>query len=254
VVSGLTRGQFQILDNDEPRPILSFERTDAPMSVVFVVDTSASMRSKIARARAALLQIAAIAGPEDEAALITFSDRPQVRAGFTREIDRLVATVGADAPAGDTALIDAVEQALQVVRNGRNPRRAIIVISDGGDNHSRHTATELLNAALESDAQIYGIAIHEQMFSAAERCGSDLLDRLSLETGGLSIEVRSSKQLPDASQRIGEAIRNLYVVGFKPPEHCRMSGRRRIRVRVEDTAGRRLRVSARPAYVRPAAE
>ncbi|MFN7993979.1 MAG: VWA domain-containing protein [Bryobacteraceae bacterium] len=247
-VLGLARNLFRVQDEGEPRAIVSFEREPAPASIVLVVDLSASMRSKVGPAREALRRILALSNPQDEAALFTFGDRPQLRRGFTRDMEQLVQSLDGAQPAGQTALIDGVWRGLETARQGRHSRRALIVISDGGDNYSRHRESELVDFAVEADTQTYSVLVHSRSFSMEERSGSELLERLARETGGLHFEVRNVKELPEAAEKIGDALRNLYVIGFKPAKGACRKGRHRIRVSLDNAAGRNLRISARTAY------
>jgi Ca-activated chloride channel family protein len=247
-VPDLNRSDFRVLDDEVPLPIASFERDRAPVSVLCVQDTSASMSPKMERAQAAVKSLVLAGGPQDEAALLTFSNHPHLHCGFTQNLEAVVQTANSEKPVGETALIDAIWQGLEGLRASHHSRKAVVVITDGGDNHSRHTDSELIRAAQEADAQIYGIAIHEQTFSVAEQAGSDLLKRLSAVTGGLEIEVGSSRQIPQATEKISAAMRSLYLLGFKPAD--REDGQwHRIRVRLEP-AGRKLQVTAKSAYFR----
>jgi Ca-activated chloride channel family protein len=248
-VLGLTRNVFHIQDEGEARTIVSFEREPGPASIVLVLDFSASMRPKVGPVREALRRILAGSNPQDEAALFTFADRPQLRQEFTRDMDRLARSIDGARPAGQTALIDGIWQGLETARQGHNSRRALILISDGGDNYSRHRESELLAFAVEADAQIYSLGVHDRAFSMEERSGSDLLKRLSRQTGGLHFEAQNIKQVPEAAEKIGDALRNLYVIGFKPSDAGRTMTRRRIRVSLDNAAGRNMRISARAAYI-----
>src|ERR1700676_4521729 len=175
-VSGVKGSQFLVLDNGESRPVVSFEPDQRAMSIVVVVDTSASMGSSMEQTRLALRNFAASAGPRDEMALLTFSGHPQVVNDFTRDFAPLMSKLVVGRSADYTALDDALLQALQMMRRGHNSRKTLVVITDGSDYHSRHTS-ELMNAVRDSDVQVYGVAIHYQSFSM-KRFGSGLLQSL----------------------------------------------------------------------------
>src|SRR5712691_5970958 len=163
-VSGLKGSQFRVLDHGESRPTVSFERDQRPLSIVMVVDTSASMGSSMEQTRLALRNFAASAGPLDETTLLTFSGHPQVVNDFTRDFAPLMSKLVAGRAADYTALDDALWQALQMMRGAHNPRKAVVVITDFRENHSRQ-ASELMNAVRESGVQLYGISIHYRPFS-----------------------------------------------------------------------------------------
>jgi VWFA-related protein len=150
--------------------------------------------------------------------------------------------------AEDNVLNEALLLALQVARTGHNPRKALVIITDSSNNHSRH-ASEVMNAVRDSDAQIYGVAIHYQPFSM-KRFGSGLLDNLARESGGLSFEIPNQKHLPKTIERIDDAMRNLYRIGFSPSPVN--DGRRwhKIQVRVTDPNLGGLRINAKSEYKR----
>jgi Ca-activated chloride channel family protein len=213
-----------------------------------LVDASASMGSKIEQTKLALRNFVASAGPLDEAALLTFSGHPQVVSDFTYDFAALMSKLVSERAAGGTALNDALWQALQVGRGGHNPRKALVVITDGGDNHTRHTESELMNAVRESDVQVYGIVIHDQFFSMAERFGSGLLQSLAKASGGLSFEIRSPKHLPEMIAKIADATRTLYRIGFSPSALNDEGRWHKIQVRLADPDIGRLRINAKNAY------
>lgn len=139
IVSGLRRDNFNIYDDQQPQPIMSFTNEDAACSVGLVFDTSGSMRNKMDKARLAARAFWEASNPEDEAFLVTFSNRPELRAGFTRDFAKIQSALLFAAPKGTTALIDAVHLAMQHLKSAHNSRKALLVISDGGDNNSRYS-------------------------------------------------------------------------------------------------------------------
>ena len=245
-VSGLEGSQFRVLDNGVSRPVVSFEPDQRPMSIVVVVDTSASMGSSMEQTRLALRNFAASAGPLDETALLTFSRHPQLVNDFTRDFAPLMSKLVAGRAADYTALDDALWQALQMMRGGHNSRKTLVVITDGSDYHSRHTS-ELMNAVRDSDVQVYGVAIHYQSFSM-KRFGSGLLQSLAKESGGFSLEIRSPKHLPQMVERIADDTRSLYRIGFSPSVVNDWGCWHKIQIRLTDPNLGRLRINAKAAY------
>jgi VWFA-related protein len=245
-VAGLEGSQFRVLDNGEARPVVSFEPDQRPLSIVVVVDTSASMRSSMEQTRLALRNFAASAGPFDETALITFSSHPQLVTDFRHDFAPFLTKLTAGRLAEYTALDDALRQALQVLRGGHNPRKALVIITDGSDYHSRHIS-ELTNAVLESDVQVYGVAIHYQSFSM-KRFGNGLLQSLSKESGGLSFEIRNAKHLPEMVEKIADGTRSLYRIGFKPSVIDDWGRWHKVQVRLADPNSGGLRINAKSAY------
>ena len=245
-VSGVKGSQFLVLDNGESRPVVSFERDQRPLSVVVVVDTSSRMGSDMEQVRFALRKFLASAGPLEETAVIAFSGKPHLVSDFTHDFEPLIKKLVSGRVAGDAALNDALLQALQVVRRGHNPRKALVVIADGSNNHSRHVS-ELMNAVRDSDVQVYGVAIHYRPFSM-QRFGSGLVQSLAQESGGLSFEIRNPKDLLEMIEKIADATNNLYRIGFNPSA-VKSGGRwHKTQVRLTDPNLGRLRINAKSAY------
>ena len=245
-ISGLKGSQFRVLDNGVSGPVVSFEPDQRPMSTVVVVDASASMGSSMEQTRLALRNFAASAGPLDETALLTFSGHPQVVNDFTRDFTPLMSKLVAGRAADYTALDDALWQALQMMRGAHNPRKAIVVITDFRENHSRH-ASELMNAVRESGVQLYGISIHYRPFSM-NRFGIGLLQSLAMASGGLSFDIRSAKHLPETAQKIANATRSLYRIGFSPSAADDRGRWHKVQVRIADPNFGSLRINPKNAY------
>lgn len=252
VVSGLRRDNFSIYDDKQQRAIMSFSNEDAPFSVGLVFDTSGSMRDKMDKARLRARAFWQAANPEDEAFLVTFSNRPELRVGFTRDFADIQSALLFAAPKGTTALIDAVYLAMRRLKSANNLRKALLVISDGGDNNSRYSEAELLRYAKEADVQIYGIGIHEHPNSLEETSGPELLQELADATGGQHFMVQSANELPDIAARIGVALHDQYLIGYQPPDGAEPGKWRRIQVRLQAPKGLpTLRVYSRTGYYAP---
>jgi VWFA-related protein len=217
IVSGLRRDNFSIYD-DKQQQIMSFSSEDAPFSVGLVFDTSGSMRDKMGKARLGARAFWQAANPEDEAFLVTFSNRAELQVGFTRDFANIQSALLFAVPKGATALIDAVYLAMRRLKSAHNSRKALLVISDGGDNNSRYSKGELLQYAKEADVQIYGIGIHEGPKSPEEMSGPELLEELAAATSGQHFMVGSANELPDIAAWIGVALHDQYVIGYQPPD------------------------------------
>lgn len=252
IVSGLRRDNFSIYDDKQQQPIVSFSSEDAPFSVGLVFDTSGSMTGKMDKARLAARAFWQAANPEDEAFLVTFSDRAELQRDFTSDIADIQSRLIFAAPKGKTALIDAIDLAMRHLKAGHNTRKALLVISDGGDNNSRYSKRELLRNAEEADVQIYGIGIHDGLSSPEEMSGPLLLEELADATGGQHFMVESENELPDITARIGVALHDQYVIGYQPPDGAEPGKWRKIRVRLHAPKGvPTLRVYARTGYYAP---
>jgi Ca-activated chloride channel family protein len=202
-------------------------------------------------AKEALRTLMKDVNPADQAFLNTVSTRPRAYSGFTRNFDDVLIRVAFESAGGDTALIDTIYESLQQLRSGTHTRKALLVISDGMDNHSRYSKGELLERAMESDAQIYTIAVGNRtpyakpMEAMEESRGRLFLDELAAKAGGMSFVVRGDKDIREAAATIGQALRNQYVIGYVPQGRDRSGRWRRITVKV---AGPGTRAYARAGY------
>jgi Ca-activated chloride channel homolog len=249
-VVGLASEHFRVFEDKVRQPIVSFAREETAASVGVVFDLSGSMKNKIHEARQASHALFRTAGDDDEAFLITFSTRPEVHSDFTTDLGSLETGIALAKAQGSTALVDAVYLGVHRMRHARNSRKALVVLSDGLDNHSRYTRPELMSLAMESDVQIYTVALFDPPRNAkaiemsAERAGIALLEDLSRVTGGLHFAINGTSDIPRVANRIGDALRSLYVIGFRPasggPE-----GYRKIEVKATVP---NVRLAARPGY------
>jgi len=220
LVTGLGKEQFKLYDNKVEQVITQFAREDAPVSIGLVFDCSGSMGAKLEKSRAAVAEFIRTANPEDEFSLVTFSDRARLVADFsagTAEIENRLLFL---ASRGETALLDAICLSMNEMKHARHARKAILIISDGGDNASRYSARELKDWIREADVQIYSIGIFEppglRGRTLEELNGPALLDQIARQTGGRLFEVYDLNDLADIATKIGEALRNQYVLGFSP--------------------------------------
>lgn len=231
-VLGLTKDDFALLEGDTSRDIRYFSAEDAPLSIGVLLDVSGSMTEKIDLARAALGEFFENGNPADDYFVITFSDSPKVLADTSTSIPTIRAKLADVNPVGQTALVDAIYMGVDKLRSARYQRKALLIISDGGDNHSRFTAGEVKNMVMESDVQIYGIGIYGTIFRSPEEwSGKRLLTQITEATGGHALTVKNSRELPDAARAISTELRNQYVLGYAPSAG-QVSGWRKIKVKV----------------------
>ena len=251
-VLGLHRGNFRVFDGAEQRPIAAFARLDAPISVGLIYDSSGSMRSKFGIARQAPVQLFEKLNPEDEAFLVTVSDRSVLRNDFTSDFGAILNRLLFIAPSGTTSLLDGVHLALQRIRHAHNPRRALIIVSDGGDNHSRFSRREMSRMASESEAQIFSICLYQSPQSDEEIEGPELLDKLVKVSGGINFMIDDPAELPGAFTQIGVALHNQYLIGYYPPEDARAGTYRKVKVQLVVPVGTpHLDIFARSGYFVP---
>lgn len=220
VITGLKKEHFKLYDNKVETPITQFAVEDAPVSVGIVFDCSGSMGAKLLRAEAAVAEFMRTANPEDEFSLVAFNDRVRMLSDFTNDVAEIQNRLLFMRSGGETALLDAVYLMVQRLEHAKHSRKAILIVSDGGDNSSRYSARDVKKRLRESDVQIFAIGIFEPFGfrdrSPEEYFGPALLDGMAKQTGGRLFEVDDVGQLEDAALKIGRALRNEYVLGFAP--------------------------------------
>lgn len=250
-VNGLAVDAFTLMEDGVRQPVRSFSEEESPVSMGIVLDVSGSMARFMATAKASLKQLMKDANPDDEVFLNGVSTRPRAYSGFTDGFDELARRVEFERADGRTALIDTVYGSLKELHAGVHPRKALVVISDGMDNHSRYTSRELLRLAAETDAQIYAIAVNggaprtRGMDFAQEMGGLSFLNDLASKSGGISFVVRDETDIAKAVYSIGRALRNQYVIGYMPGDSGGNGQWRKIKVKVN---GQGLRAYARTGY------
>jgi Ca-activated chloride channel family protein len=233
VVTGLDSENFTVYEDKQPQEIKNLSCEDEPVSLGVILDVSGSMATKIDRARDAVLQFLKTANPQDEFFMITFAERPQLLDDFTQNVDNLQAKLLFTRPKGRTALLDAIYLGLTQMREAKYPRKAILIISDGGDNHSRYTEGEIKLAVKEADVVIHAIGIFDRYFATdEERLGPELLSEIAEVTGGRSFNLDNPNELPIVAERIGFELRNQYMIGYRSTSPARDGRWRKIRVRL----------------------
>lgn len=255
-VTGLDKDFFRLWEDNTEQQITQFSSEDAPLSVGLVFDASGSMGSKLAKSRQAAAQFFKTANPEDEFFLIQFNDRAELMVPFTHNTEEIQNRLTFTQAKGRTALLDAVYLAISNMKKARNPRKAILILSDGGDNSSRYTESEIRNLVREADVQIYAIGLFEPVSSrgrtAEELSGPSLLNEIAEQTGGRHFPVENVNELPDVAAKIGVELRNQYVLGYAPANMNRDGKYRRVKVKVNQPRGfPQLRAYWRLGYYAP---
>src|SRR5579875_3094437 len=253
LVTGLERENFQVFDNNTPQTIKSFATEDAPLSIGIVFDLSGSMQSKFVRARKALSEFLHTCNPQDEFFVVGFNDRPAVLVDYTSDVEDVEARMVMLRPENRTALIDAIYLGVSKLRDAKYARKALLVLSDGGDNRSRYTEGELTRTVRESEVQIYSVGIFDAYApTVEEQNGPMLLHEISDTTGGRLFVVHDIQDLSDIAQRISEELRNEYVIGYTPTDRRRNGAWRKLNVRLMPPPGLPpLTVHNREGYYAP---
>jgi Ca-activated chloride channel family protein len=253
LVTGLERENFAVYDNNSLQIIKSFSTEDAPLTIGIVFDLSGSMSSKFLRARKALTEFLRTSNPQDEFFVVGFNDRPAVIVDYTSDVDDVEARMVMLKPENRTALIDAVYLGIEKLRDAKYDRKALLIISDGGDNRSRYTEGELRKVVRESDVQIYSIGIFDTYAATTEeQMGPILLTDVCEMTGGRLFKVGDIGDLQDIAERISEELRNQYVIGFRPSDMKLDGNWRKLKVRLLPPPGLpQLTVHFRQGYYAP---
>jgi Ca-activated chloride channel homolog len=217
LVTGLDKENFELFEGKDRQELRNFSSEDAPISLGVIFDMSGSMSSKIERAREAVIQFFKTANPQDEFFLVTFADRPEEISDFTQSIDDLQGKLVFTVPKGRTALLDAIYLGVSKMREAKFPKKALLIISDGGDNHSRYTEGEIKSLVKEADVMIYSIGIYDHYFQTEEeRLGPQLLGDVTELSGGRAFTIDNPNDLGDVATKIGIELRNQYVLGYRP--------------------------------------
>jgi Ca-activated chloride channel family protein len=256
IVTGLDQTNFQVFDEKVEQQIVAFSTEDAPISVGLIFDSSGSMGDKIQKAKEAALQFFKTSNPQDEFLLVHFSDRVNLISSWTSKYENVQDRLLFVKSGGKTALLDAIYLGLSEGKKATTNRKALLVISDGGDNHSRYTERDVKQAVRESDCQIYAVGIFEPLSARTrtpeEARGPSLLAELAEVSGGRMFSVEDASELPDMTEKISIELRNQYVIGYKPSNLVRDGRWRRIRVKLTPPKGLPpLQVYARTGYYAP---
>ena len=240
-VTGLEKENFKLFEDKAPQEISQFSSEDAPLSVGVVFDCSGSMGHKLDKSRQAVAQFFKLANPEDEFFLVQFNDSANLVQPFTRNLEEIQNHLAFTQSKGRTALLDAVYLALHEMKHARNPRKALLLISDGGDNSSRYSEAEIKTLVKEADVQIYAIGIYETAGARGrtpeEAGGPALLTEIAEQTGGRQYSVDNLNELPDVAAKIGVELRNQYILGYSPKNLARDGKYRKVQVKLVQPHG-----------------
>jgi Ca-activated chloride channel family protein len=253
LVTGLEKENFQLFEGSTGQEIKSFSSEDAPVSLGVIFDSSGSMSSKMDRAKDAVIEFFKTANPQDEFFMITFSDEPEVVSDFTSSVDDIQGKLVFTVPRRRTALLDAIYMGITKMRQAKYGKKALLIISDGGDNHSRYTEGEIKALVKEADVMVYAIGIYDRYFpTEEERLGPALLGEIAELSGGRAFTVDNPNDLADVATKIGVELRNQYVLGYRPQNGSRDGKWRKIKVKLLPPKGLPpLRVYARTGYYAP---
>jgi VWFA-related protein len=253
-VTGLERENFRLYEDKQERKITTFSMEDEPVAVGLVFDTSGSMGDKLLQSRLAAHTFFRTSNPEDEFFLVEFDASPRLVVPLTSDTGAIENQLVFTQSKGSTALLDALMLALHEMRKSKKNKKALLLITDGGENNSRYTEAEIKSVLTESDCLVYAIGVFEttRAFRSAEEAGgAGLLTKIAESTGG-RLYPASPAELPDIAQKIGVDLRNRYVLGYSPPSQQRDGRYHRVQVVVVPPRGLPpLRAHWREGYYAP---
>jgi Ca-activated chloride channel family protein len=243
-VRGLRKENFRLFEGPAEQQVTQFFSEDTPISIGLVFDASNSMHTKIDQARQALSEFLRLSTPGDEFFLMKFSDRPETVTGFTSDVAEIEKGVDSIRTGGWTSLFDAIYLGINSMKHATHARKVLLVLSDGGDNNSRYTEREMRELVKEADVRIFSISILS---------GSPALEKVSEESGGRALRVKSIDELPDIAAKLSEEIHSEYMLGYSPSDSQKDGKYRKVRVElVNSNDGPHLRTSWKRGYYGPA--
>ena len=249
-VLGLEKEDLRLFEDGVEQKVTHFSNEDAPLSIGLLVDTSGSMGAKLDTSRRAVAEFLKTLNAADEAFLVEFSDQAQLAVPLTRDAGAIQSSMTNATSGGLTALLDAVNMGLQEMKRAKNPRKALLIISDGGDNNSRYTSSQISDLVREADVQVYAMGVFEPSLSfglssglsggsssgrlgTAELDGPRLLSAIADQTGGRALAATNLRELPGIAERIGIELRNQYVLAYSPQNPSRDGKYRKIEVKLQ---------------------
>jgi len=241
LVTGLDPDNFRIFEDNIEQEVVTFSAEDVPISIGVIFDFSGSMSNKVGKAREAALQFFKTANPQDEFFLVSFNERAELTSSFTNSVEDLQSRLMLTSPKGRTALLDAIYLGLSQMRGAHNGKRALLILSDGGDNHSRYNESDIKRLVKEADTQLYAIGIFDPLGSRnrtpEELKGPSLLSEITEMTGGRVFAVERLEDLPDIATKIGMELRNQYVLGYRPSNKAHDARWRKIKIKLRAPRG-----------------
>jgi len=239
IVTGLEQENFRVYEDGVEQEVVHFSSQDIPVSIGVIFDMSGSMGDKIQKSRLAAGQFFRTSNPQDEFFLVDFNDRAQLISPFTASVDDLQNRLMFTNAHGLTALLDGIYLGLSQMKGAHNTKKALLIISDGGDNHSRYSEVDVRKYSQEADVQIYAIGLFEPGGGPTpeERSGPELLNNLTEMSGGREFTVRNLGELPDIATKISMELRNQYVIGYKSGNRNHDGKWRKIKVKLVPPKG-----------------
>jgi Ca-activated chloride channel family protein len=241
LVTGLELDNFRIFEDNIEQEVVNFSAEDVPISIGVIFDFSGSMANKVGKAREAAVQFFKTANPQDEFFLVSFNERAELTSAFTNSVEDLQSRMMLTSAKGRTALLDAIYLGLSQMRGAHNAKRALLILSDGGDNHSRYNESDIKRLVKEADTQLYAIGLFDALGyrnrTPEELNGPSLLNEVTEMTGGRVFNVDKMDELPDIASKIGMELRNQYVLGYRPSNKAHDARWRKVKIKLRAPRG-----------------
>jgi len=244
-IRGLTRESFHVFEEGVEREIQSFTEEEGPVSLGIVFDASRSMQSKLAESRTAVARLTETRLPGDEYLAVAFNDSPYLLCRLTADVDRVRDALNSIAARGWTSLYDGIYLSAGLMRSAANSRRSLLILSDGEDNFSRYSSSEVRTYLREAGVTVYAIGLAGGGLSGMR---GRTLRRLTEETGGWFLPVEGEGEVGQAVAEMSRAIRSQYVIGIRASQPSEAGKYRRLQVKVQPQGAEPFRVSWRSGY------
>ncbi len=247
----LSKDNFQVFENGKLQTITHFSREDVPVTIGLVIDTSGSMQTKYNEVVTAAMAFISASNPRDEIFIVNFNDAVSMglpaELPFSDNVNQLRAALSMARPEGRTALYDAITIALKHLQLGQRDKKTLVLVSDGGDNHSTHTLDEVRRMVQESRATIYTIGLFDE---SDEDRNPGLLRQLSGVSGGETYLPQETSQVTEICRRVASDMRARYTIGYVPVGDQAKGSLRKIKVAAQRD-GQKLTVRTRTSYLVP---
>jgi Ca-activated chloride channel family protein len=256
LITGLDPDNFRVFEDNVEQEITTFSSEDVPISIGVIFDCSGSMKNKLGKAREAALEFFKTANPADEFFLVSFNERAEMTSSFTNSVEDLQSRLMLTSSKGRTALLDAIYLGLSQMRGAHNAKRALLILSDGGDNHSRYQENDIKRLVKEADTQLYAIGIFDALEYRSrtyeELNGPSLLSEITEMTGGRVFAASNLNELPDIATKIGLELRNQYILGYRPSNKAHDGRWRKLKIKLRAPRGLpQLSVYSKTGYYAP---
>src|SRR5258706_9498363 len=241
LVTGLEPDNFRIFEDNIEQEVVNFSSEDVPISIGVILDLSGSMANKLGKAKQAAYQFFKTANPQDEFFLVGFNDHAELLSPFTKNVEDLQSHMLYTSAKGSTALLDAVYLGLSQMRVARNAKRALLIISDGGDNHSRYGDNDIKRLVREADTQLYSIGIFDpfeyRSRTPEELNGPSVLNELTELTGGRCLSRKNFRTISCKAPKNRITLSAPYNFGCAPRHKARDARWRKIKVKLRTPKG-----------------